>query len=74
MEEKRRPIILIIEDIKAQIATAINAGVSNGIPAFLLEGVLCEYLSELRKVKNDELLSIIEQMNKKESNEVNTDG
>ena len=67
-EKKQKPILIAMEDIKAKVAEGISAGISDGVPAFLIEGVLCEYLAEVRKIKCDELSNMLRLQNTEENN------
>lgn len=53
--ENTKPIILHLEDAKAEIAEAINKQVEKGIPFFLLEPILKEYYTQVLNRKNAEV-------------------
>lgn len=61
-----KPLILIIEETRKDMIQAINnVTAKSGIPAFLLEGIILEVLSDIRNMKNRELTAAIEEMNEK---------
>lgn len=63
-EKKRVPLSVAMENAKGIIVQTVNQ-VSNdmNLPAYLLEGIVADVLSEIRSRKNLELLSDINSMN-----------
>lgn len=68
--EKKVPLSLVLEQAKSQIIQSFNE-VSNQskLPAYLLEGIVLDVLSEIRNRKNLELLADISSMNTPEEKE-----
>lgn len=63
-EKKAIPLSLALEDTKAQLVSAFNqiCGKSN-LPAYLIEGIVVDILSDIRSKKNMELMSDLTAMN-----------
>lgn len=53
MEDK--PIVIALYEVKAQLSKAITSGLQQGIPACIMESLLCEYVAEVRKMNMDDL-------------------
>lgn len=57
---QNKPLPLILETAKGQIITAMNECIAQtGLPAYLLEGIVLEILSDIRRQKNCELAAEI---------------
>ena len=63
-EERKMPLSVAMENAKGIIVQTVSQ-VSNDmkLPAYLLEGIVADVLSEIRSKKNIELLSDINSMN-----------
>lgn len=63
-EERKMPLSVAMENAKGIIVQTVSQ-VSNDmkLPAYLLEGIVADVLSEIRSKKNLELLSDINSMN-----------
>lgn len=57
MSEKKIPLIIVLEDFKTKLASDINAGMSGGLPAYLIEDAIAGVLADVRKLKASELSS-----------------
>ena len=57
MSDKKIPLIIVLEDFKTKLATDINAGMSSGLPAYLVEDAIAGILADVRKLKVSELAS-----------------
>lgn len=68
MNEKQ--LIITMEQLKSQLVHVIDAGISKGVPAFLIEGILCQYLAEIRQMKIDELSRAYQEEKKSDEGEV----
>lgn len=64
VEERKMPLSVAMENAKGIIVQTVSQ-VSNDmkLPAYLLEGIVADVLSEIRSKKNLELLSDINSMN-----------
>ena len=70
MNKENMPLSLMIEEARSNINSAFSKVVEESrLPAYLLEGVVADLLSEIRKQKNLELLADINSANKKEEEE-----
>ncbi len=59
MSEK--PLMIVIEEAKAQLFTAFNNIVKETkLPSFLLEGVVNDLLSDIRRQKNIDLMTMLD--------------
>ena len=59
MSEK--PLMIVIEEAKAQLFTAFNNIVKETkLPSFLLEGVVNDLLSDIRREKNLDLMTMLD--------------
>ena len=70
MNENNMPLSLMMENAKGAMTDAFNriVGQSN-LPAYLLEGIVADLLSEIRKQKNLELVSDMNRMKQTEHSE-----
>lgn len=60
--KNKMPLSIIIENVRADLFNEYNRVVSqSGLPAYLMEGIVVEILSEIRKQKN---IDMIIEMNK----------
>lgn len=61
--KKGLPLSVAMENARGKLTQAVNQiiGESN-LPAYLMEGILCEIISEIRNQKTLELLSDINSM------------
>lgn len=67
MSRENIPLSLMLENAKKNINVVINQAIEeSGLPAYLLEGIVVDLLSEIRKQKNLELLADISAASKKE--------
>jgi len=58
MNENNMPLSLMMENAKGAMTNAFNQIVEqSNLPAYLLEGIVADLLSEIRKQKNLELVS-----------------
>lgn len=65
MSEK--PLMIVIEEAKAQLFTAFNNIVKETkLPSFLLEGVVNDLLSDIRRQKNIELMTMLDMKEEEE--------
>ena len=82
MDKKTKSLALMIEDAKREMTNSFNQIIQRaGLPAYLIEGILCGILSDVRNQKNIELMeemkaisSANEHGDKKEVKEVTEDG
>lgn len=59
MSEK--PLMIVIEEAKAQLFAAFNSIVKETkLPSFLLEGVVNDLLSDIRRQKNIDLMTMLD--------------
>ena len=57
---KDKPLILMIENTKKDMSNAFAQIVSkSGLPAFLIEGIILDILSDVRNRKNIELSEVL---------------
>lgn len=65
MSEK--PLMIVIEEAKAQLFTAFNNIVKETkLPSFLLEGVVNDLLSDIRRQKNIDLMTMLDMKEEEE--------
>lgn len=70
MNENNMPLSLMMENAKGAMANAFNQIVEqSNLPAYLLEGIVADLLSEIRKQKNLELVSDMNMMKQTEHSE-----
>lgn len=71
MEEKNSvPLSVAMENTRGRLNQAFNQIIGESqLPAYLIEGMLAEMLSEIRNRKNLELISDINAMQNKEKTE-----
>jgi hypothetical protein len=63
-ERKEMPLSIMLENAKGMLTDAFNEVVTKtNLPAYLLEGALCDLLSDVRRQKNLELVSDYNRMN-----------
>ncbi len=67
MNEKK-PLILVLEDFKKVLTNDISAGLSSGIPAYLVEDVLNGCLAEVLKLKVGEIGAAYKAQQEKQNN------
>lgn len=64
MNKNNMPLSLIMENAKGEMMNAFNQIIEqSNLPAYLLEGIVVDLLSEIRKQKNLELVSDMNRMN-----------
>lgn len=57
-EQKQIPLSIMLENAKGMMNEAFNEVLQQThLPAFLMEGIVCDLLAEIRKQKNLELIS-----------------
>lgn len=62
-----KPLMIVIEEAKAQLFTAFNNIVKETkLPSFLLEGVVNDLLSDIRRQKNIELMTMLDMKEEEE--------
>lgn len=62
----KMPLSIIMESAKSSIKASVNSVLNDTkLPAYLVEGMICEILAEVRNQKNIELLADINTMNSK---------
>ena len=65
MSEK--PLMIVIEEARAQLFDAFNSIVKETkLPSFLLEGVVNDLLSDIRRQKNIELMTMLDMKEEEE--------
>ena len=70
MNENNMPLSLMMENAKGAMTDAFNQIVmQSNLPAYLLEGIVADLLSEIRKQKNLELVSDMNRMKQTEHSE-----
>lgn len=70
MDENNMPLSLMMENAKGAMTDAFNQIVKqSNLPAYLLEGIVADLLSEIRKQKNLELVSDMNRMKQTEHSE-----
>lgn len=70
MNENNMPLSLMMENAKGAMMDAFNQIVEqSNLPAYLLEGIVADLLSEIRKQKNLELVSDMNRMKQTEHSE-----
>lgn len=70
MNENNMPLSLMMENAKGAMTDAFNHIVEqSNLPAYLLEGIVADLLSEIRKQKNLELVSDMNRMKQTEHSE-----
>lgn len=70
MNENNMPLSLMMENAKGTMTDAFNQIVEqSNLPAYLLEGIVADLLSEIRKQKNLELVSDMNRMKQTEHSE-----
>lgn len=70
MNENNMPLSLMMENAKGAMTDAFNQIVKqSNLPAYLLEGIVADLLSEIRKQKNLELVSDMNIMKQTEHSE-----
>lgn len=70
MNENNMPLSLMMENAKGAMTDAFNQIVKqSNLPAYLLEGIVADFLSEIRKQKNLELVSDMNRMKQTEHSE-----
>lgn len=62
-----KPLMIVIEEAKAQLFTAFNNIVKETkLPSFLLEGVVNDLLSDIRRQKNIDLMTMLDMKEEEE--------
>lgn len=70
MNENNMPLSLMMENAKGAMTDAFHQIVEqSNLPAYLLEGIVADLLSEIRKQKNLELVSDMNRMKQTEHSE-----
>lgn len=70
MNENNMPLSLMMENAKGAMTDAFNQiAEQSNLPAYLLEGIVADLLSEIRKQKNLELVSDMNRMKQTEHSE-----
>ena len=70
MNENDMPLSLMMENAKGAMTDSFNQIVEqSNLPAYLLEGIVADLLSEIRKQKNLELVSDMNRMKQTEHSE-----
>lgn len=70
MNENNMPLSLMMENAKGAMTNVFNQIVEqSNLPAYLLEGIVADLLSEIRKQKNLELVSDMNRMKQTEHSE-----
>lgn len=70
MNENNMPLSLMMENAKGAMTNVFNQIVEqSNLPAYLLEGIVADLLSEIRKQKNLELVSDMNMMKQTEHSE-----
>lgn len=70
MNENNMPLSLMMENAKGAMTDTFNQIVEqSNLPAYLLEGIVADILSEIRKQKNLELVSDMNRMKQTEHSE-----
>lgn len=70
MNENNMPLSLMMENAKGAMTDAFNQIFEqSNLPAYLLEGIVADLLSEIRKQKNLELVSDMNRMKQTEHSE-----
>ncbi len=60
----KMPLSVIMESAKNSLKASVNSVLNDTkLPAYLVEGMICEILAEVRNQKNIELLADINTMN-----------
>lgn len=70
MNQENMPLSLMIENARGGMNDAFNqVAEQSNLPAYLLEGIVADLLSEIRKQKNLELVSDMNRMKQTEHSE-----
>ena len=70
MNQENMPLSLMIENARGAMSDAFNqVAEQSNLPAYLLEGIVADLLSEIRKQKNLELVSDMNRMKQTEHSE-----
>lgn len=70
MNQENMPLSLMIENARGAMNDAFNqVAEQSNLPAYLLEGIVADLLSEIRKQKNLELVSDMNRMKQTEHSE-----
>lgn len=70
MNQENMPLSLMIENARGAMNDAFNQiAEQTNLPAYLLEGIVADLLSEIRKQKNLELVSDMNRMKQTEHSE-----
>ena len=65
-----KPLIIMLNETKMEMASVINNAIQNNIPCYLLEPIMSELLYQIREGAKNELQMAREQM---ANNEINQD-
>ena len=66
----KTPLSLVMESARKALIESLNKVLSEtNLPAYLVEGIMCEMLAEVRKQKNIELIADISAMSQTEEKE-----
>lgn len=66
---KDKPLIVILDEARKMTIQSINDILAKTkLPAFLMEGIVMEVLSDIRKLKNIELENAIKEMTEQPEN------
>lgn len=75
MNEKNIPLSVMIENAKGMMIDAFNqVQEKSNLPAYLIEGIVLDLLSEVRNRKNLELVQDYNRMNQAAESEEKKDG
>jgi hypothetical protein len=71
---KNVPLSVMIENARGMMLDSFNEVIEKtNLPAYLLEGVVIDLLSEVRKQKNIELVAALNSMNEAEQEETESE-
>lgn len=71
---KNVPLSVMIENARSMMLDSFNEVIEKtNLPAYLLEGVVIDLLSEVRKQKNIELVAALNSMNEAEQEETESE-
>lgn len=75
MNEKNIPLSIMMENAKGMMIDAFNqVQEKSNLPAYLMEGIIVDLLSQIRNQKNLELIQDYNRMNRAAESEEKKDG
>lgn len=75
MSETPKSLALMLEEAKCEMTAAVNQVIQNtNLPAYLMEGIIVDLLSQVRNQKNLELVQDYNRMNQTAESKEKKDG